>query len=1005
MTQRRQQRQQSLSVNQFVERSGLKFYFYSVITGEQLEFDAIDLDVKNMYDPTWTTQKVFGRQDPILTFSNVSRKMQISFAVRGEGEEVDYLDATYKDYDANFHKLNQLITFLYPGYARNRNAISISASPFLKIKYGNLVCDARSQSVGQADAATAGLLCGLESFDHSYDLSGREIPVSNFQHHRSPGYITPTGFTLSFTAVILHQHDLGFVNGSGGLVPNADVAAAGASALAPAAAFQMPMPYSVRSGGPPQNQRSTIRRQGGPEPAVEENTPGAPPSETPARSSAGATAAIIDETGGATPPPISAAQQTETSVLPASPSITPDTIQQLGNATTDSERRDALDNIERERRTELRGEGLTRRQARRQAGREQQELADLIPGIEQEVRSGFRETDLSGQSFQQELQSEISERLAERTQEEQQQRQRSQESALLDDPSNTAVGTREDLLLAARRGADIPDNATRRERRQAEREIRNALASDIAQGNVVVVESDAERELAVEHAAATREIRNREQTHAGILEARTIIESGSDGDRGAAIDRLNAMIEEVEDIGELTTIETSSGQSVVLGEGGEAFRSGLEIERDRLQYQINVEQFEQFDESATRDDLRTQIESEHAASSVARRGTEAALDMSIRRLQLHVHDAPTGTPLQAATTIAQVMSPGEDISAEEFDVAMGILANDDPETSLQTQLNTWESGNSDQDVSRADVGRAIVEIQAELPHQERAAEQYAREAALRQAQVDDLQTLLNSYPDADLDADLDAEIERRLAAALADARPIEPDTSVTTYFEEGRVLGQTLEEASQQLREYTGQETLHDDQEAQLRDLFEEQQALLQAANPEPILNTDQFGNLTQIVDHDFFPEQERKPVPQDDFKTNLPFQRYENIESFVQQLDEGTFDSEGYTNLTDTQFILGDEGHERQPTTFLSEMKKVTLDIQDRASLRSGGMTLEEVVGMLIAQAPELRRLDKVTENMANEIASILARTFFKDSAYVSSFSFSENSLQKAIFNVIRTS
>jgi hypothetical protein len=984
---------QSLSVNQFVDRSGLKFYFYSVITGEQLEFDAIDLDVKNMYDPTWTTQKVFGRQDPILTFSNVSRKMQISFAVRGEGEDVEYLGGSYKDYDANFHKLNQLITFLYPGYARNRNAISISASPFLKIKYGNLVCDARSQSVGQADAATAGLLCGLESFDHSYDLSGVEIPVSNFQHHGSPGYITPTGFTLSFTAVILHQHDLGFVNGSGGLLPDADIAGADASALAPAAAFQMPMPYSVRSGGPPQNQRSTIRRQGGTEPAVEENTPSAASSETPDPPSADTPEVILDEAGATAPPPTSAAQQTETSVLPASPSITPDTIQQLGNATTDSERRDALDNIERERRTELRGEGLTRRQARRQAGREQQELAELIPDIEQEVRSNLRGTDLSGQSFQQELQSEISERLAERTQEEQQQRQRSQESALLDDPSNTTVGTREDLLLAARSGADIPDNATRRERRQAEREIRSELAEAIAQGNVVVVESQAERELAVEHAAATREIRNREQTHAGILEARTIIESGSDGNREAAIDRLDTMIEEVEGIGELTTIETSSGQSVVLGEGGEAFRAGLEIERDRLQYQINVEQF---DEQAVLTELQTQL-----AGDIDAERAEAYRNITTLQEELHsqqdLHARLPDDPLEE-TARHVLTDPAQEFTATEIDLATQVLAGDAPGFRYFPYDNI-------PDAESFDVWMAIRAIEGEMPEVE------ARHAGRRsnaETQITQLESTIaeeQAIIDRTSGEGLNAEIERRLPAALADARPIEPDTSVTTYFEEGRVLGQTLEEARQQLREYTGQQTLHAGQETQLLEKFEEQQALLQAANPEPILNTDQFGNLTQIVDHDFFPEQERKPVPQDDFKTNLPFQRYENIESFVQQLDEGTFDSEGYTNLTDTQFILGDEGHERQPTTFLSEMKKVTLDIQDRASLRSGGMTLEEVVGMLIAQAPELRRIDKVTENMANEIASILARTFFKDSAYVSSFSFSENSLQKAIFNVIRTS
>jgi hypothetical protein len=563
----------------------------------------------------------------------------------------------------------------------------------------------------------------------------------------------------------------------------------------------------------------------------------------------------------------------------------------------------------------------------------------------------------------------------------------------LDDPSNTAVGTREDLLLAARRGADIPDNATRRERRQAEREIRSELALDIAQGNVVVVESDAERELAVEHATATREIRNREQTHAGIMEARTIIESGSDGDRGTAIDRLDAMIEEVGGIEEITTIETSSGQSVVLGEGGEEFLSGLEIERDRLQYQINVEQF---DEQAVLTELQTQL-----AGDIDAERAEAYRNITILQEELHRQRDLLAyipdDPLEETARRAAVEHAHE-FTATEIDFATRVLAGEVPNF-------TYFPYDETPDAEQRDVYAAMRAIEAEMPQVE---DQLAGQRSATASAIERLESTIaeeQAIIDRTSGEGLNAEIERRLPAALADARPIEPDTSVTTYFEEGRVLGQTLEEASQQLREYTGQETLHDDQEAQLRDLFEEQQALLQAANPEPILNTDQFGNLTQIVDHDFFPEQERKPVPQDDFKTNLPFQRYENIESFVQQLDEGTFDSEGYTNLTDTQFILGDEGHERQPTTFLSEMKKVTLDIQDRASLRSGGMTLEEVVGMLIAQAPELRRLDKVTENMANEIASILARTFFKDSAYVSSFSFSENSLQKAIFNVIRTS
>lgn len=189
-------------ISNYANGKNYYFIFYSVVSGDTVEFPALLTQLDDKFSPSWNSQKVFGRQDPVLTFQGTERTMDVAF---------DVPSVSKSQAKTNLVALNRLINFLYPGFNRAGTANTISASPLFRIKFANLIYD---QSKGvPGDDPESGLVCGINNFSHSFKFDGSAGWVDEV------GSAIPALFSISFSATILHTHDLGHIEGEGGYLP------------------------------------------------------------------------------------------------------------------------------------------------------------------------------------------------------------------------------------------------------------------------------------------------------------------------------------------------------------------------------------------------------------------------------------------------------------------------------------------------------------------------------------------------------------------------------------------------------------------------------------------------------------------------------------------------------------------------------------------------------------------------------------------------------------------
>ena len=183
-------------ISTYAQEKQYYFQFYSVISGMFVAFPALITQLEDKFSPNWTSEKVFGRQDPILTFQNTERTIDVAFDVPSDSIETA---------ERNLTNLNRLISFLYPAYSTSGTSNTISASPLLRIKFANLIYD-HSKGVS-GNSPESGLVCGINNFSHSFKFDGSAGWVDKV------GSAIPAFFSISFSATILHTHDLGYVEG------------------------------------------------------------------------------------------------------------------------------------------------------------------------------------------------------------------------------------------------------------------------------------------------------------------------------------------------------------------------------------------------------------------------------------------------------------------------------------------------------------------------------------------------------------------------------------------------------------------------------------------------------------------------------------------------------------------------------------------------------------------------------------------------------------------------
>lgn len=101
----------------------------SISTMNSWSFPAFVKSFSDKYESEWNVESVFGRIDPILTYKNTTRKIDLQITV-----PAFHVGQAYN----NWIKINELMQALYPGYKEVDGEWVISTPPLFGIKFHNL---------------------------------------------------------------------------------------------------------------------------------------------------------------------------------------------------------------------------------------------------------------------------------------------------------------------------------------------------------------------------------------------------------------------------------------------------------------------------------------------------------------------------------------------------------------------------------------------------------------------------------------------------------------------------------------------------------------------------------------------------------------------------------------------------------------------------------------------------------------------------------------------------
>jgi len=172
---------------------------YSLVSDLEVHFKAFLTDLSDDFQSTWNSEDVFGRMDPIGTFSGTKRTISVGWDVPA---------ASLEEAKSNMKALKTLTSMLYPGYSGNTVSVdgqeitpanSISKAPLVRVKFANLIASAEGDD---SDAKNSGLLGWIDGVNLAPDV-GQGFLIEEKIHY-------PKLYKLSIKLNVLHEHELGF---------------------------------------------------------------------------------------------------------------------------------------------------------------------------------------------------------------------------------------------------------------------------------------------------------------------------------------------------------------------------------------------------------------------------------------------------------------------------------------------------------------------------------------------------------------------------------------------------------------------------------------------------------------------------------------------------------------------------------------------------------------------------------------------------------------------------
>lgn len=181
--------------------------FYSLIAGDHfgsVNFKAFVTNIADAFTCDWNEEMVFGRNDPIYNFKHTKRSISLGFQL---------VAASRYEAVANMDKLQTLIKMLYPAYKKPYDLVSsLTKSPLIKLKFGNLISDHSSPGAsgfdtvkgGSASAKNGGLVGVIKSLNVTPNFD------SGVYDGPGPATMYPKLIEITLEFGVIHQATLGF---------------------------------------------------------------------------------------------------------------------------------------------------------------------------------------------------------------------------------------------------------------------------------------------------------------------------------------------------------------------------------------------------------------------------------------------------------------------------------------------------------------------------------------------------------------------------------------------------------------------------------------------------------------------------------------------------------------------------------------------------------------------------------------------------------------------------
>ena len=179
-------------------RQGQDLTMMHVPTGYIVKFPAFLDNINDAYTSKWIEETVFGRMDPVATFSHTERVISLSWNVPAD---------SFEQAEGNVGRMNQLISFLYPLYDndnRASGATAINQSPLMRLSFGNLIKASNGTGL-------LGFVNGI-TFDPAleYGMFNRKKTSGARTGDPQDNEYYPKTFRLNLEFNVQHENDLGF---------------------------------------------------------------------------------------------------------------------------------------------------------------------------------------------------------------------------------------------------------------------------------------------------------------------------------------------------------------------------------------------------------------------------------------------------------------------------------------------------------------------------------------------------------------------------------------------------------------------------------------------------------------------------------------------------------------------------------------------------------------------------------------------------------------------------